>query len=275
MKHRFLPPLLVILLTLAALPGARAQVGIGTTAPDPKAALDISAPDKGLLIPRMDSSTRTRIVAPPDGLLVFQTDGRKGFWYAIAGAWVFIPDKARAGDNLGTHTATQPIQYTTNDTDKIYFTQGGGANGSKLAHSAGWGLDYYAGPNNAVAGVHRFLTGTASGWTEKMRIGANGNVGIGTATPGATLDVAGTVRAQQFSYATAQTHYLSIPGEAFSSNNPAAYQAQRATQSFNGGFVGLATYLSGGTAGQPGYLSAPVNLPQGAVITGISLIARD
>src|SRR6476661_713465 len=102
-------------LLLSATPwAARAQVGVGTTTPHAKAALDISATGKGLLIPRMDSATRAQIASPPDGLMVFQTDFRKGFWYAIGGSWVFIPDKARSGDNLGNHTATQSLSLGSN-----------------------------------------------------------------------------------------------------------------------------------------------------------------
>ncbi|GGF28299.1 hypothetical protein GCM10011383_45070 [Hymenobacter cavernae] len=89
-------------------------VRIGTAgAPNSKAILDLDATGKGLLIPRMDSATRAAISAPPDGLMVFQTDGRKGFWYAVGNSWVFIPDKARSGDNLGNHKATQTLDLNS------------------------------------------------------------------------------------------------------------------------------------------------------------------
>ncbi|MBD2717288.1 tail fiber domain-containing protein [Microvirga sp. STR05] len=107
--------LLVAGLLLTAASSARAQttpggVRIGTAGlPHAAAALDIDATGKGLLIPRMDSLTRVGIGTPPDGLMVFQTNGRQGFWYAMGGTWLFIPDKARSGDNLGNHTATQTL----------------------------------------------------------------------------------------------------------------------------------------------------------------------
>ena len=41
---------------------ARAQVGVGTTTPDAKSALDIRATDKGLLIPRLTAAQRTAII---------------------------------------------------------------------------------------------------------------------------------------------------------------------------------------------------------------------
>ncbi|AXY74543.1 hypothetical protein D3H65_11385 [Paraflavitalea soli] len=58
-----------------------AQVGIGTTTPNPSAAVDISAIDKGLLIPQMTAVQRTAIANPATGLLVIQTDGTPGFYY--------------------------------------------------------------------------------------------------------------------------------------------------------------------------------------------------
>ncbi|QIX63156.1 tail fiber domain-containing protein [Hymenobacter sp. BT18] len=96
--------------TISAAVAQTGGVRIGSAgAPDPKAVLDLSATDKGLLIPRMDSVTRVGIGSPPDGLMVFQTNGRRGFWYAMSGTWLFIPDKARSGDNLGNHVATQTL----------------------------------------------------------------------------------------------------------------------------------------------------------------------
>ena len=47
-----------LLLALAA-GTARAQVGIGTATPDAKAALDIRATDRGLLIPRLTAAQRS------------------------------------------------------------------------------------------------------------------------------------------------------------------------------------------------------------------------
>ena len=109
---------------------------------------------------------------------------------------VTLPNNA---DNLGNHTATMPIRFSTNDADKIWFTQASGTNGSKLEHASGWLLNYYAGPNNGLAGTHRFLTGTGSGWQERMRIDDSGNVGIGTTDPQRTLDVNGTIRQTVYS----------------------------------------------------------------------------
>ena len=51
-----------------------AQVGIGTSSPDPSAALDITSTTKGLLMPRMTNAQRLAIASPVAGLQVFVTD---------------------------------------------------------------------------------------------------------------------------------------------------------------------------------------------------------
>lgn len=50
---------------------AQNNVGIGTTTPNAAAALDITATDKGVLVPRLTSAQRLAIVAPTEGLLVY------------------------------------------------------------------------------------------------------------------------------------------------------------------------------------------------------------
>jgi hypothetical protein len=59
-----------------------AQVGINenNTNPDSSAMLDISSPNKGLLIPRMDSLQRTAISKPAESLMVYDSTTRS-FWY--------------------------------------------------------------------------------------------------------------------------------------------------------------------------------------------------
>jgi len=110
-----LPWLAVVAATLPL--AAQAQnVGIGTTIPNAKAALEISAADKGLLIPRLTQAQRTGITSPPQGLMVYQTDGttsggtQTGFWYYAGNpaAWVYLnpattPTGTAGGDLTGTY----------------------------------------------------------------------------------------------------------------------------------------------------------------------------
>lgn len=63
----------LVVLTFLSLSNFYAQVGIGTTTPDPSAILDIEATDMGLLPPRMNTNQRDAIQNPSDGLLIYNT----------------------------------------------------------------------------------------------------------------------------------------------------------------------------------------------------------
>lgn len=53
---------------------AQNNVGVGTITPDPSAALDVSATDKGLLVPRLNTLQRLAVTTAANGLLVYDTD---------------------------------------------------------------------------------------------------------------------------------------------------------------------------------------------------------
>src|SRR5687767_14597494 len=60
-----------------------AQVGInrdGSKA-DASAILDVKSENKGVLMPRMTKSQRLAIKQPATGLMLYQTDGKTGFYY--------------------------------------------------------------------------------------------------------------------------------------------------------------------------------------------------
>ncbi len=84
----------IIIILLLSFIGSRItsnaqNVGINATGipPDNSAMLDISSPDKGLLIPRMDSTSRKSIVTPATGLMVFDSTCNS-FYYHNGMAWV-------------------------------------------------------------------------------------------------------------------------------------------------------------------------------------------
>lgn len=75
---------IVLVATLIIADKIQAQsVGINTDAsvPDASAMLDVKSTIKGVLFPRMTETERTAIVSSAKGLLVYQTDGREGFYY--------------------------------------------------------------------------------------------------------------------------------------------------------------------------------------------------
>ncbi len=108
------------------------QLGVGTAAPDSKALLDLTATDKGVLLPRVALVSTTNPIsgAKPDGLMVYNTSTSGTYptpgvyvWSTTTGDWVRIitnstlsgslqPLSNSAGGGLGTFsynggTATQ------------------------------------------------------------------------------------------------------------------------------------------------------------------------
>jgi len=90
-KEFFTCSLLIVMLH------ANAQVGIGTTKPDSSAALDITDTARGLLIPRMTVNQRNAIHHPAEGLMVYQTDSTKGFWYFTDSVWTYMTPPNNGG----------------------------------------------------------------------------------------------------------------------------------------------------------------------------------
>ena len=77
MKNIFL--LLPVLFSVVY--GYAQNVGIGTANPNASAMLDVTSTTKGVLVPRMTQAQRNAITNPATGLLIFQSDGTKGFYY--------------------------------------------------------------------------------------------------------------------------------------------------------------------------------------------------
>ncbi len=82
-----------------------AQVGIGTANPSNSAMLEVSATDKGFLLPRMTSVQRTAITAPVSGLQVYDND-TQSIWYYNGSFWVNTQAMGVVGDvKSGMQTA--------------------------------------------------------------------------------------------------------------------------------------------------------------------------
>jgi hypothetical protein len=171
------------LLRIGALMGALAlpyfataqNVGIGTTAPNAKAALEIAASNKGLLIPRLDSAQRVAISAPPQGLLVYQKDGRAGVWYYQApGGWQYLSGK---GDNLGNHTATRNLGLSGN-----WLSNNGTATGLRIDDAGNVGVGTAPTQRLTIAGNTnangKLFLGTSA--TNAYVVGAPGSIPSGT-----------------------------------------------------------------------------------------------
>lgn len=83
-----------LLLILIGIAPSVAQVGINNdgSRPDSSAMLDVRSTQKGFLMPRMSESQRLAITSPSQGLIVFQINGIRGFYFYTGSAWKLIDD---------------------------------------------------------------------------------------------------------------------------------------------------------------------------------------
>lgn len=129
-----------------------AQVGIGVAPPHSSAMLEVNSTVSGVLIPRMTQAQRTAIVSPSTGLLVYQTNGASGFWYYNGTAWTTF---GSTGWSLTGDAGTNPTTNFLGTTDN---------------------QDFVIATNN----------------NERVRVQADGDVGIGQTNPTTKLHITGT-----------------------------------------------------------------------------------
>ena len=117
------------------------QVGINTTTPADDAMLDITATDKGMLVPRVDISDLSTIAPITGGstesLLVYNTNATTGtgFYYWDSSQWVGLGNSddwrelGNAGTNPATHfigtTDNAGLRFRTNNAERLEITNDG------------------------------------------------------------------------------------------------------------------------------------------------------
>lgn len=115
----------VVLIVLPYIIYSQNNVGIGTPSPNPSAILDLTAMDKGVLVPRMTTIERLAIVSPATGLLVFDND-RKSFWFYDSGISDWIEVRSGNIKSLADADNDTKVQVEKNpDEDIIRFDLGG------------------------------------------------------------------------------------------------------------------------------------------------------
>ncbi|QRQ99430.1 exosporium glycoprotein BclB-related protein [Dyadobacter sandarakinus] len=207
LKRSALRPLIAMLILTITAFSARAQVGVGTINPDPSAQLEVQAPNKGVLIPRMPQAARNGIQNPANGLLIYQTDNTPGFYYFDGDTWKpLTPAAAAPGAAIIPYASGLPVTMTTlvgglaGTSSLVAF--GNSTTGVSLI---GGIIDLTSTPNmaftvpragtitslaaNFSATIALSLVGTAVTVTAQLFVASNGS-NVFTAIPGASVTLA-------------------------------------------------------------------------------------
>ena len=124
---------------------SNAQLGIGTNSPNASAMLDVTATNKGLLLPRMTNTQKNAISNPATGLIVFCTDcGTAGLMNMYNGTdWVRLDGNISNTPSLTT-TAISAITATTATSGGNVVSIGGSSVSAK-------GVCWSTSPNPTIA----------------------------------------------------------------------------------------------------------------------------
>ncbi|NRD19524.1 hypothetical protein HNV08_05655 [Winogradskyella eckloniae] len=198
MKTQLPSSLKIVMLFLGFCTYSNAQVGIGTTTPNPSSILDIESNTQGILIPRVALTSTNDTTTITDGniesLLVYNTqlinDIQPGYYYWDNSQWV----RLAAGSNLDNQSITNFSVIGAN----LSITLENGNTATVPLSDIVSGSDTNIAHNNLTLDANRTLT---TGNFD-LNIDANtlvidgsaNEVGIGVNNPTAKLDVNGTAR---------------------------------------------------------------------------------
>jgi hypothetical protein len=194
-------------LTLFVFSFAFSQQGVGINTdgsdPDASAMLDVKSTTKGLLIPRMTSAERIRIVSPAVGLLVYETTSN-AVWTYNGTAWEKLGSGTQwttSSNNIYNSNSGNVGIGTTNPEEKLHLLGNMRINGTnpiiQFQQSAvNKGFLQLSG-NNLRLGTNLGNTNgnfiVRMNGEERLFIDSAGKVGIGTTEPTSKLEVAGGV----------------------------------------------------------------------------------
>ncbi len=175
--------------------------------------LDLKSISKGFLTPRMTAAQRTAITSPAEGLLVYQTDGTKGFYFYTASTWTILASGTgsqwtNSGSNIfyttgnvgiGTSIPSSVLHISGTNPLTLNGVQTGASTDSLLSITAGivrklsfaaatsavsWSLTGNAGTNttnNFIGTTDNTSFRIRTNAVQRMVLDSLGNVGIGTA----------------------------------------------------------------------------------------------
>lgn len=164
--------LLAAFMGTGMLANAQLKVGDNPTSIQKSSILELESTRQGLLLPRLTDTTAINSLTPPDGMIIFLTPD-KSLRIRSQGAWKKLASMADA--------------------------------------TANWSLTGNSGTDSASSFI-----GTLDGKpftiktdnAARMIVSSNGNVGIGTTTPSATLHVDGTVKLENLAAGTNEVEVL-------------------------------------------------------------------
>lgn len=197
---------LAVLLLFSFAASAQNNVGIGIATPHPSSLLDLTATDKGVLVPRMTTVQRTAIASPAKGLLVYDTS-IDCFFFHDGAQWSSLCNSGATGPqgptgpqgitgaqgpqgNTGPAGATggvgpagsTGVQGPTGPAGSLGATGATGPQGS-TGPTGAQGLQGLAGTNGATGPQGN--TGAQGNTGPQGTTGAQGPIGA-TGTPGTT-----------------------------------------------------------------------------------------
>lgn len=180
------------------------NVGIGGAA-NASAKLDISATNKGILIPRITMANRP--AAPVEGLMIYQTDNTPGFYYYSGGSWKRVVNNTELTAAAGTiipFSSGAPITLTAvlGNVANTNAVVGFGNSGSGVSALAGTiDLTGAGGPLLNFA----FVSPRAGAITS---IAANFSTTVALTLLGASADIT----AQLYSAPSGSNAFTAVPG---------------------------------------------------------------
>jgi hypothetical protein len=297
MKNQIL--FIMILLSFNYAGNVKAQniaINNNGEAPNASAMLDVSASDKGVLIPRLTQAQRDVITDPATGLIIYQTDNTPGLYYnsgtPAVPAWATVGSNTaqwltngtslyyNAGNvGIGTSTPTAKLQVSGGDALLNGLTVGKGA-GSVATNSAFGYQALYSnttGHHNTANGYHALYTNTSRSYL--VAVGDSALYKNGTSASQTYHATGNTAVGSKALYANTTGYYNSALGfKALYSNTTGpfnsafGYQALTAntTGSFNTaiGFSSMYKNVSGSSNTSFGYRALAENTAGGNTAIG-------
>ncbi|THU32072.1 hypothetical protein FAM09_28235 [Niastella caeni] len=168
--------LLIAIMGTGMLAKAQLKIGDNPTSIQKSSILELESTRQGLLLPRLSDTTAINSLTPPNGMIIYLT-ADNSLRIRSNGAWKKLASMEDA--------------------------------------TANWSLTGNSGTDSATSFI-----GTIDGQpftirtdnTARMIIGSNGNVGIGTTTPSATLNVDGTVKFENLASGSTEVDVLVLAG---------------------------------------------------------------